>query len=85
MPNSSIKNEDLYEKLRGEGNSKEKAARVSNAVARDGASRVGKRGGDSPAYESWSKSDLYQRAKEVSIDGRSRMSKADLIDALRNH
>lgn len=33
MPNSSIKDEKLYEELRDEGNSKEKAARISNAAA----------------------------------------------------
>lgn len=33
MPNSSIKNEKMYEGLRKEGNSKEKAARISNAAA----------------------------------------------------
>jgi hypothetical protein len=36
MPNSSIKNEKMYEDLRKEGNSKEKAARISNAAAARG-------------------------------------------------
>ena len=47
MPNSSIKNEKLYQDLRKEGNSKEKAARISNAAAARGKSAVGKKGGES--------------------------------------
>jgi Rho termination factor, N-terminal domain len=85
MPNPSIKNEHMYEKLREEGNSKEKAARISNAAASEGKSAVGRRGGSHPSYEEWSKEDLYDRAKQLGIEGRSDMSKADLIDALRNH
>ena len=85
MPNPSIKNEHMYEKLREEGNSKEKAARISNAAASEGRSAVGRRGGSHPSYEEWSKEDLYDRAKQLGIEGRSNMSKTDLIDALRNH
>lgn len=40
MPNSSIKNEKMYEELRDQGNSKEKAARISNAAAGQGKSTV---------------------------------------------
>jgi len=36
MPNSSIKNEKMYEDLRKQGDSKEKAARISNAAAAQG-------------------------------------------------
>ena len=37
MPSGkSIKNEDLYESLRDDGMSKEKAARIANAKAQDG-------------------------------------------------
>ena len=46
---------------------------------------AGKRGGQSPPYEDWTKDDLYERAQEIDIDGRSDMSKDELIDALRNH
>ncbi len=35
-------------------------------------------------YESWTKDDLYQRAQELDIDGRSTMSKKELIAALRS-
>ncbi|HSK26696.1 MAG TPA: Rho termination factor N-terminal domain-containing protein [Jiangellales bacterium] len=85
MPNPSIKNERMYERLREQGNSKEKAARISNAAAAQGASKVGRRGGSRPPYEEWSKQDLYDRAKDLGIEGRSGMSKGQLVEALRNH
>jgi hypothetical protein len=77
----SIKDDEQYEKLRQKGESKEKAARIANT----GRSRAGKRGGRSGSYEDWSKQDLQQRAREVGIEGRSRMNKGELINALRNH
>jgi len=45
----------------------------------------GQAGGKSPGYEDWSKKDLQDRARELSIEGRSKMGKGDLVDALRNH
>jgi hypothetical protein len=77
----SIKDDEQYEKLRKKGESKEKAARIANT----GRSTTGKRGGKSPSYEEWSKKDLQNRAKELGIEGRSKMDKGELIDALRNH
>jgi hypothetical protein len=85
MPNSSIKDEKTYEKVRKQGASKEKAARVANAAAGQGRSTVGKRGGRSSKYEDMSKQDLYDRAKEVGIKGRSSMNKQELVKALRDH
>lgn len=82
--NSRIKDEELYEELRDEGNSKQKSARIANAAARDGRSKVGERGGKSGDYEDWTVDELQDRAREVGIDGRSKMRKAELIDALRN-
>ncbi|OEX92629.1 Rho termination factor [Corynebacterium sp. BCW_4722] len=79
----SIKDPELYERLREEGNSKSKAAAIANAAARDGRSDVGKRGGESDAYEEWTKEELYERAQELDIQGRSDMSKDELIEALR--
>ncbi|MGH9066549.1 MAG: Rho termination factor, partial [Acidimicrobiales bacterium] len=61
------------------------AARIANASAGSSRSKVGKRGGRSPAYEEWSKEDLYGRAREIGVEGRSSMSKPELVDALRNH
>jgi hypothetical protein len=84
-PGPSVKDKEQYEAIRRQGASKEKAARIANASANTSRSTTGKKGGSSPAYEEWSRSDLYDRAKQIGVDGRSRMSKAELIDALRNH
>lgn len=81
---SRIKDEELYEELREEGNSKQKSARIANAAARDGRKAVGKRGGKSDSYEDWSVSELMEKAREVGINGRSKMRKSELIEALRN-
>ncbi len=35
-------------------------------------------------YENWTKEELYERAQELDIDGRSGMSKRELIKALRS-
>lgn len=77
----TVKDDERYEALRREGASKEKAARIANTDA----SAAGERGGSSPPYEEWTKDDLYDRAKEIGIDGRSSMSKSELIEALRDH
>jgi hypothetical protein len=76
-----IKDDEQYEALRRQGASKEKAARIANTGRRE----AGRRGGTSSAYEDWSKDDLDRRAKEIGIEGRSGMSKGELIDARRNH
>ena len=84
MPDPSLKNEKLYEDLRDKGMSKEKAARISNAQAND-KMHPSEKGGKAPPYEDWTKDDLYERAQEIGINGRSDMTKDELIEALRNH
>ncbi len=84
MANPSLKNEKLYEDVREDGMSKEKAARISNAQANKDM-HPSEKGGKAPPYEDWTKDDLYARAQEIGIDGRSDMTKDELIDALRNH
>jgi hypothetical protein len=84
-PGPSVKDEKLYERLRDEGDSKEKAARIANAAARTSRSAVARKGGRAGDYEDMTRTELYDRAKRIGIDGRSRMTKTELIDALRNH
>lgn len=74
-----VKNEEKYEALKEEGMSKEKAARIANTPG------AGKKGGKASKYENRTKDELYKKAKEVGISGRAKMSKEELIDALRNH
>ena len=81
----SVKDDEQYEALRREGASKEKAARIANAQAAEGEQAVGRRGGKAGSYEDWSVDKLRKRAGEIGIEGRSKMRKGELIDALRNH
>ncbi|MBD2760530.1 Rho termination factor N-terminal domain-containing protein [Yimella sp. cx-573] len=84
-PGPSVKDPELYEALREEGNSKEKSARIANAAANTSRSAVGRKGGKAGDYEDMTKDELLQRARDVGIEGRSRMSKDELIEALRDH
>jgi hypothetical protein len=79
----SIKDDELYEELREDGASKEKAARIANAKA--AGEDVSRKGGESEPYDEWTKEELEDRAAEIDIEGRSDMTKDELIDALRNH
>jgi len=79
----SVKDDELYEKLREEGESKEKAARIANAKA--GGEKVSEKGGEGESYEDRTVEELQERAAEIGIEGRSEMDKGELIDALRNH
>ena len=76
----SIKDDEQYEALREKGMGKEKAARIANTPRHQAALR----GGKAAAYEEWTKDDLYQKAKEIGIEGRSGMTKSELINALRD-
>lgn len=89
MPRKSsdphLKDQDLYEDLRQQGNSKEKAARISNAAANEGRGKVGKKGGKAGSYEDRTVPELKKRAKELGLSGYSKMTKPELISSLRNH
>lgn len=80
-----LKDQELYERLRDEGASKEKAARISNAAAKEGRSKVGQRGGEAEDYEERTVSELRERAKELGLSGYSKLRKAELIRRLREH
>ena len=56
--------------------SKEKAVRIANTGRKEAAEK----GGRSSKYEEWTKEELYQK-----IENRSKMSKKELIGALRHH
>jgi hypothetical protein len=80
---SSVKDDKTYEGLRESGASKEKAARIANAKA--GGGNPSRKGGKAASYEDQTKDELMKRAADVGIDGRSKMDKGELVDALRNH
>jgi hypothetical protein len=79
---NQIKDDEQYEALRREGASKEKAARIANSGSR---SETGRKGGNASSYEERTKDELLDNAREVGIEGRSKMDKGELVDALRNH
>ena len=74
----SVKDDEQYEALRDEGYDKSTAAAIANS------DDPGKKGGKQPPYEDWSKDELYDRAQELDIDGRSDMTKDELVEALRD-
>lgn len=74
----SIKDDRLYEALRADGMSQQKAARIANAKA------AGTLDHDSTHLEDRTGKDLYAEAKAIGIAGRAAMTKAQLIAAIRN-
>lgn len=80
-----LKDPELYDRLREDGASAEKAARISNAAANEGRAAVGRRGGKAEDYEDRTVEELRQRARELDLSGYSKLKKAELIDLLRHH
>ncbi|MEK9209684.1 DUF7218 family protein [Sphingomonas sp. 2378] len=76
---AQIKDDGLYEELRKQGQSKEKAARIVNAKAKGSLEHR------STHLEDRTKDELMKEAREIGIAGRSRMDKAALIKAIRDH
>ena len=74
-----IKDDALYEELRKQGQSKEKAARIANAKAK------GSLDHKSTHLEDRTKTDLMAEARKIGIEGRSKMNKDALIKAIRDH
>lgn len=74
-----IKDDKLYEDMRKQGNSKEKAARIANAKA------AGTLDHQSTRMENRTVADLKREAAKIDIAGRSTMNKAELMQAIRNH
>lgn len=78
-PGPQVKDKDQYEALRDKGYSKEKSARIANSKGAE------KRGGKAKAYEDQTKEQVYAEAKKVGIKGRSKMTKKQLVHALRTN
>ena len=74
-----IKDDTLYEELLKQGDSKEKAARIANAKA------AGTLAHNSVHLEDRSVKELQQEAAKIGIVGRSKMKKAELERAIRDH
>ena len=58
---------------------------IADRTARRATAAVDTSPSSGTPYEEWTKSELYERAQELDIDGRSGMSKPQLIRALRAH
>ena len=80
---ASVKDDKTYEGLRKSGASKEKAARVANAKA--GGGKPSQKGGKSSSYEDQSVEQLRRRAADIGIEGRSKMNKQQLQQAVDRH
>lgn len=95
MPKWSDKDERMYEHVKDAGKArgvrseraKEIAARTVNKHRREAGRTPSQRtqgtGNPNRPLEARSKAELYNRARELDIAGRSGMRKAELIDAIR--
>ncbi|SFP33644.1 DUF7218 family protein [Sphingomonas rubra] len=74
-----IKDDVMYEALLKQGNSESKAARIANAHAAGTLKRNGEK------LEERTVAELRDEARRIGIAGRSRMTKAALVKAIRDH
>ena len=74
-----IKDDKLYEDLRKQGASKEKAARIANAKAAGTLDR------NSAHLDDRTVKELRGEAARIGIEGRSKMNKDQLTRAIRGH
>ncbi len=74
-----IKDDAVYEELKKQGASSQKAARIANAKA------AGTLKHDSVHLQDRTKQDLLEEARRIGIEGRSKMDKAALVKAIRDH
>lgn len=93
----SEKDERMYEEIKesrldagvDEDRAQEIAARTVNKKRREeGRTKSGRKtttgtGNPTQSLEDRSKQELYNRAKELDIEGRSKMNKGELVDAIR--
>jgi hypothetical protein len=84
-PGPSVKDDEVYESIRDEGGSKEKAARIANASANSSRGEVGRKGGLAGSYDDWNVEALRKRAKELGLSGYSGKKKSELVAMLRDH
>lgn len=95
MPGWTSKEERQYEHIKESnqdrgmptGRAKEVAARTVNKTRRQKGETPNRTtqgtGNPTTSLEDRSKEELYNRARELNIEGRSKMKKAELIDAIR--
>ena len=96
MPSWTNKEERMYEHIRDSSldrgvkkdRAKEIAARTVNKHRRESDETPNKRtqgtGNPNRSLDERSKDELYNIAKDMKIEGRSRMSKNDLVEAIRS-
>lgn len=60
-------------------------SKTRSALGREGAKAARRGGKPGRAYDERNRTELYEKAKELGIPGRSKMGKSELIRALRNH
>lgn len=83
--NPRLNDPEMYEALRDEGVSAQKATWMSNAAAKEGRSTVGGKCGKcgkSKDYENWTVPQLKAKAKEIGLKGYLSKRQDELIQSL---